>query len=176
MIFLNNSSAGAWSGRHITFSGSISRNGANRENGESDNFLLGKNYLDNTLLKNSYWMVYEPYLEELWFTSIEQSRLILYMWNSGQNFDWNSAHRIRSISKTRCKMDNDIICRPGFYLKPQSDSEFLTAVCFQRIQLSWSTGDGQWPILILHLALEMLLFLLYFCGRTDKILTGKFYI
>lgn len=41
MIFLNNSSAGAWSGRHITFSGSISRNGANRENGESDNFLLG---------------------------------------------------------------------------------------------------------------------------------------
>ena len=42
MIFLNNSSAGAWSGRHITFSGSISRNGANRENGESDNFLLGK--------------------------------------------------------------------------------------------------------------------------------------
>ena len=49
MIFLNNSSAGAWSGRHITFSGSISRNGANRENSESDNFLLGKNYLTHFL-------------------------------------------------------------------------------------------------------------------------------
>ena len=49
MIFLNNSSAGAWSGRHITFSGSISRNGANRENGESDNFLLGKNYFNRLL-------------------------------------------------------------------------------------------------------------------------------
>ena len=42
MIFLNNSSSGAWSGRHITQFGSISRNNSNHgRDHESDNFLLG---------------------------------------------------------------------------------------------------------------------------------------
>lgn len=42
MIFLNNSSSGAWSGRHITQFGSISRNNSNSvRDHESDNFLLG---------------------------------------------------------------------------------------------------------------------------------------
>ena len=38
------------------------------------------------------------------------------MWNSGQNFDWNSAHRIRSISKARCKMGigHPILCFANF--------------------------------------------------------------